>query len=36
LPALAARRVRWKIDAALRSRKPLPPGPDHQSSLDLS
>jgi hypothetical protein len=28
LPALAARRVRWKIDAALRTRKPSPPGPD--------
>lgn len=28
LPALAARRVRWKIDAALRTRKPSPPSPD--------
>ena len=27
LPALAARRVRWKIDAALRTRKPSP-GPN--------
>jgi len=26
LPALAARRVRWKIDAALRTRKPSSPG----------
>jgi hypothetical protein len=28
LPALAARRVRWKIDAALRSRNPAPAAPD--------
>ncbi len=28
LPALAARRVRWKIDAALRAKKPSPPSAD--------
>ena len=28
LPALAARRVRWKIDAALRVRNPAPAGQD--------
>lgn len=27
LPALAARRVRWKIDAALRARNPAPATP---------
>jgi len=32
LPALAARRVRWKIDGARRARKP-PPSPDSSVRL---
>jgi len=35
LPALAARRVRWKIDAALRSRNPSPPGPDSSAKSGM-
>ena len=34
LPALAARRVRWKIDAALRARQPTPVSQMHRQSLE--
>ena len=34
LPALAARRVRWKIDAALRARQPAPVSQMHRQSLE--
>ena len=34
LPALAARRVRWKIDAALRARRPAPVSEMHRQSLE--
>jgi len=35
LPALAARRVRWKIDAALRAKKPSPPSPDSSAKSEM-
>jgi len=34
LPALAARRVRWKIDAALRARRPALVSEMHRQSLE--
>jgi hypothetical protein len=34
LPALAARRVRWKIDAALRAKKSSP-GPDSSAKSGM-
>jgi hypothetical protein len=35
LPALVARRVRWKIDAALRAKKPSPPSADSSAKSEI-